>query len=166
MSSIPSEYLTEALDGFRSSHDLGARAIAQLTDEELMRTLGPGSNSIAVLVRHVRGNLISRWTDFLTTDGEKPDRNRDDEFEPRLATREEVERWWDEGFAVAYGTLGAMRPTDLTRVVTLRGEPMSALHAIQRNLLHTAQHVGQIVLLAKHFRGAGWETLSIPRRRQ
>lgn len=163
MSSIPSEYLTEALDGFRSSHDLGARAIAQLTDEELMRTLGPGSNSIAVLVRHVRGNLISRWTDFLSTDGEKPDRDRDSEFEPGEVSREEVDRWWREGFAAAVGALEALRPNDLGRVVTIRGEPMSALHAIQRSLLHIAQHVGQIVLLAKHYRGEEWETLSIPR---
>lgn len=165
MSSIPSEYLTEALDGYRSYHDLGARAIAQLSGEELSRTLDPGSNSIAVVVRHVRGNLISRWTNFLTTDGEKPDRDRDAEFEPREATRGEVERWWTEGFTTASSTLEALRPTDLGRVVTLRGEPMSALHAIQRNLLHTAQHVGQIVLLAKHYRGAEWETLSVPRAR-
>lgn len=138
--------------------------MAQLDDAQLHRTIDPDANSIAIIVKHLRGNMISRWTDFLTTDGEKPDRARDDEFEmEREATREEVERWWDEGWQHVFAAVEALRPTDLSRVVTIRGEPHSVLQAIQRNLLHSAYHVGQIVLLAKHFRGNDWTSLSIPK---
>lgn len=165
MSSIPSEYLADALESYRKYSEMGERAIAQVPDDDLNRLIDEESNSIAMLVRHLRGNMLSRWTDFLNTDGEKPDRQRDSEFEPRTASRDEVERWWVEGFVAASDALEALRPTDLTRVVTIRGEPLSVLQAIQRNLLHTAYHVGQIVLLAKHLRGGEWETLSIPRAR-
>ena len=163
MSSIPSEYLAEVLENYEKYIQMGESALRQVSDEDLHRRLDEEANSIAMIVRHLRGNLISRWTDFLTTDGEKPDRDRDSEFEPRSASRHEVEHWWVEGFTVATEAIESLRPTDLTRVVTIRGEPMSVLQAIQRNLLHTAYHVGQMVLLAKHFRGSDWETLSIPR---
>lgn len=165
MSTIPSEFLAEALHSYEKYADLGQRAIAQVQEDALNRLIDDESNSIAMIVRHLRGNMLSRWTDFLTTDGEKPDRERDSEFEQRTASRDEVERWWVEAFAAATTALEALRPTDLTRVVTIRGEPLSVLQAIQRNLLHTAYHVGQIVLLAKHQRGSDWETLSIPRAR-
>lgn len=166
MNAIPSEYLHQAIQDFVRYRDLGERAMAQLEDEQLFVALDPEANSIAVIVKHLRGNMISRWTDFLTTDGEKPDRARDTEFEMAPATtREEVERWWEEGWQAPIAALEALRPTDLTRVVTLRGEPHSVLQAIQRNLLHAAYHVGQIVLLAKHLRGSDWTSLSIPRRR-
>ena len=166
MSAIPSELLDEAIQSFIRYRDLGERAMAQLKDEELFRTIDPEANSIAVIVKHLRGNMISRWTDFLTTDGEKPDRNRDAEFV--LAggdSRKDVERWWAEGWQVALASLQALRPTDLGTVVTIRGEPLSVLQAILRNLNHAAYHVGQIVLLAKHFRQEDWTSLSIPKQR-
>lgn len=164
MSSIPSEVLGEALHEFRKYQDLGARAMAQLDDETLFRSIDAESNSIAVIVKHMHGNMRSRWTDFLTTDGEKPDRRRDAEFEMEPGTsRADVERWWEEGWAIVYRALDPLRPTDLTRTVMTRGEPSSVLQAILRQVAHYAYHVGQIVLLAKHFRGAEWESLSIPR---
>lgn len=164
MSSIPSEVLGEALHEFRKYEDLGARAMAQLDDETLFRSIDAESNSIAVIVKHMHGNMRSRWTDFLTTDGEKPDRHRDAEFEMLAGTsRADVERWWEEGWSTVYRALDPLRPTDLTRTVMTRGEPNSVLQAILRQVGHYAYHVGQIVLLAKHFRGAAWESLSIPK---
>jgi hypothetical protein len=164
MSSIPSEVLGEALREFRKYQELGARAMAQLDDAQLFHAIDAESNSIAVVVKHLHGNMRSRWTDFLTTDGEKPDRQRDGEFEMEPGTtRGDVERWWEEGWAMVYRALDALRPTDLARTVTTRGEPGSVLQAILRQLGHYAYHVGQIVLLAKHLRGAGWDSLSIPK---
>ena len=164
MSSIPSEVLGEALHEFRKYQDLGARAMAQLDDEMLFRSIDAESNSIAVIVKHMHGNMRSRWTEFLTTDGEKPDRHRDGEFEmAAVASRADVERWWEEGWATVYRALDPLRPTDLTRTVMTRGEPNSVLQAILRQVGHYAYHVGQIVLLAKHFRGPAWESLSIPK---
>ena len=166
MSAIPSDFLPDAIQEFRKYQDLGARAMAQLEDDELFRTVDPESNSIALVVKHLRGNMISRWTDFLTSDGEKPDRQRDTEFEMEEGTsRKELERWWTEGWSVALSSIEALRPTDLGKVVTIRGEPLSVLQAILRNLTHASYHVGQMVLLAKHFRGAEWKSLSIPKRR-
>lgn len=166
MNAIPSEYLDDAIRSYEKYRDLGAKAMAQLDGAQLFHALDPESNSIAVIVKHLRGNMLSRWTDFLTSDGEKPDRDRDSEFEmAEGTTREEVERWWDEGWSTVINTLQSLRPTDLDRVITIRGEPHSVLQAIQRNLLHAAYHVGQIVLLAKHLRGEAWQSLSIPRRR-
>ena len=166
MNAIPSELLSDTLSEFRKYRDLGAGAMAQLDDEQLFHTPDAESNSIALIVKHLRGNMLSRWTDFLDTDGEKADRQRDQEFEPAPGTsREEVERWWEEGWSTALSAIEALRPTDLGRVVTIRGEPLSVLQAILRNLCHAAYHVGQIVYMAKHLRGAEWTSLSIPRRR-
>lgn len=166
MNAIPSEFLADAIHEFRKYRDLGARAMAQLNDEQLFRTIDPEANSVALIVKHLRGNMRSRWTDFLTSDGEKPDRQRDTEFEMVEGTsRAEVERWWEEGWSAALNAIEALRPTDLGRVVTIRGEPQSVLQAVLRNLTHASYHVGQIVLLAKHFRGAEWTSLSIPKRR-
>ena len=164
MSSIPSEVLGETLRELRKYQDLGARAMAQVDDEQIFRSLDGASNSIAVIVKHMHGNMRSRWTDFLTSDGEKPDRHRDREFEMDPGTgRAEVERWWEEGWAMVYGALEPLRPTDISLTVTTRGEPGSVLQAMLRQVAHYAYHVGQIVLLAKHFRGDEWESLSIPR---
>lgn len=166
MNSIPSEFLADALHDYRKYRDLGAAAMAQLEDEQLFRTIDSESNTIALIVKHLRGNMLSRWTHFLTTDGEKPDRHRDLEFEMRdEASRAQVERWWDEGWSAALNAIEALRPTDMERVVTIRGEPLSVLQAILRNLTHAAYHVGQMVLLAKHFRGKEWTSLSIPKKR-
>lgn len=164
MSSIPSEALAEALHEFRKYKALGEGAMAQLDDEQLFRAIDPEANSIAVIVKHLRGNMRSRFTDFLTSDGEKPDRERDAEFEMTTGvTRDDVERWWEEGWGIVFGAVESLRPTDIGRMVTIRGEPHSVLQALSRQVTHYASHVGQIVLLAKHFRGPGWESLSIPR---
>lgn len=166
MNAFPSEFLADAASEYRKYHDLAARAIAQVSDEQLFQTLDPESNSLGLIAKHLRGNMVSRWTDFLTSDGEKPDRQRDLEFEQESGTtRADVERWLDEGWSAALVALEALRPTDLGRVITIRGEPLSVTQAILRNLNHAAYHVGQIVFLAKHLKGDGWASLSIPRKR-
>jgi hypothetical protein len=140
------------------------RAIAQVEDGDLWTTLDPESNSIAILVQHLGGNLRSRWTDFLTTDGEKPDRHRDGEFEVGPgAAREDLLARWELGWNRLLETLDGLVASDLGKTVTIRSEPHSVPQAIQRSLLHCAYHVGQIVLLAKHARSSEWQTLSVPR---
>lgn len=167
MSSTASEFLGDSIATFRRYRDLGARAMAQIPDEALFQAPDADANSIAIIVKHLHGNMLSRWTDFLTSDGEKPDRDRDSEFEMEGSTDGElVRRWWDEGWETAISALEALRPTDLDRSVTIRGEPHSVLQAILRQLTHASYHVGQIVLLAKHARGGAWESLSIPKRRR
>lgn len=158
-------FLTELIDTYRAQKSLAERALAQLDDDDWHRTVGAEDNSIAVIVRHLAGNLRSRWRDFLTEDGEKPDRQRDDEFEAGDHDRASILAGWEEGFATLFGTLTALKPEDLGRTVTIRGQPMTAMRAILRNLDHTGHHVGQIVLLAKQWRGESWTTLSIPKKR-
>ena len=158
--------IDDAIFTFRRYRDLGERAMAQLGDEDLLATIDAESNSVALIVKHLGGNLRSRWTDFLTTDGEKPDRNRDGEFVlDAPPTRAQVMAWWDDGWARLQGSLQSLRPDDLLHRVTIRGEPHTVLQAINRSLTHVAYHVGQIVFLAKHLRSAEWKTLSIPRKR-
>jgi hypothetical protein len=143
---------------------MAERAIAQLSDEQLFVRLDPESNSVAVLIKHLAGNMRSRFSDFLTSDGEKPDRFRDQEFELSPATsREQVTTWWEDGWAIVLGAVDSLKPEDVMRTVTLRGEPHTVLQAINRQIAHYAQHIGQIVFLCKHLRSADWETLSIPR---
>jgi Protein of unknown function (DUF1572) len=143
---------------------LAEGAVAQLSDEELFRQIDADSNSIAMVMRHVAGNLKSRFTDLLTTDGEKPDRHRDREFEiPAGTTRETVIADWDLGFSRLESALASLSPADLLKQITIRGETHTVLQALHRSLAHTSMHVGQIVLIAKHLRGANWRTLSIPR---
>lgn len=157
-------YLDEVRRQFRGHKRLGEGAIAQLKDEELFVALDPESNSIAVIVKHLAGNMRSRFTDFLTTDGEKPDRHRDQEFEMRSGTtRAEMMRWWEEGWAHVFSALEAVKPEDLMRTVAIRGEPHNVLQALNRQVAHYAYHVGQIVFLAKHFRSTEWKSLSVPR---
>ena len=139
-------------------------AMAQVDDGRFSAPLGDEENSIALVVKHMAGNLRSRWTDFLTTDGEKPDRDRDAEFEVLAGDgRAELMEAWERGWATFLGTLQSLSPDDLARTVTIRGEPHSVVKALQRSLAHTASHVGQIVYLAKHYAGSDWKTLSIPR---
>lgn len=164
MTDFRAELLHSVVAVFTKQKKLGERAMAQLSDDDLFATLDTESNSIAVIVKHLRGNMRSRWTDFLTTDGEKPDRERDQEFiAPAERSRAEVMRWWEEGWRCLFDTLGALRPDDLEATVHIRGEPLTAIAAILRQVDHYAQHVGQIILLAKHHRGADWQTLSIAR---
>jgi len=138
--------------------------MAQLKDEEFFVALDPESNSVAVLVKHLAGNMRSRFTDFLTSDGEKPDRFRDREFELTAATtRADVMKWWEEGWARVLAAIEPLQPEDVMRVVTIRGEPHTVLQAVNRQIAHYAQHIGQIVFLAKYLRSGEWKTLSIPR---
>lgn len=163
---VGSLLLTDMKRAFTAQKDLADRAVAQLSDQDVFRALDDESNSIAVIMKHVGGNLRSRWTDFLTTDGEKPDRDRDGEFEVAAPSRIEITKLWDLGFLTLSMTLETLQPEDLKRTVHIRGEPLSAVQALNRSLAHTAQHVGQIILLAKHWRGAQWQTLSIARTRR
>ena len=138
--------------------------MTQLRDEDFFITLDPEANSVAVLVKHLAGNMRSRFTDFLTSDGEKPDRFRDREFELGPGTtRADVMKWWEEGWGCVFAAIDSLKPEDVMGTVTVRGEPHTVLQAINRQIAHYAQHTGQIVLLAKHMRSSEWKTLSIPR---
>lgn len=158
-------YLVDAIRGFRNYKALGDDAMAQVpSDEDFDRILDRDSNSIAMIVQHIAGNFRSRYRDFLTTDGEKPDRNRDREFEMRgRATRENVLREWNNGWAVALTALEALTASDLDRTITIRGEAFLVVEALNRSVTHTAYHVGQIVFLARHFASPNWRSLSIPK---
>lgn len=151
------------IDEYARYRTLGAKALAQAPDDALARVPAPESNSIATIVRHVSGNLLSRFTDFLTSDGEKPWRDRDVEFEERPATRAELVELWNRAFTVALDQLSALGDDDLARTVRIRGAELTVHEALCRSLAHTAMHTGQVVLLAKMFAGSAWRTLSIPR---
>jgi hypothetical protein len=164
MTDIASLYLEEARRQFRGHKRLAEGAMTQLRDEDFFVTLDPQSNSIAILVKHLAGNMRSRFSDFLTSDGEKPNRFRDQEFELNAATtRADVMKWWEDGWTCVFAAVEALKPEDVTRTVTVRGEPHTVLQAINRQIAHYAQHTGQIVFLAKHLRSNEWKTLSIPR---
>ena len=156
--------LAEFRSRFLAQRTLCEKAAAQVDDAAFFAVLDPESNSIALVLQHMAGNLRSRFRDFLTTDGEKPDRHRDREFEmPDGATRGAVMARWAEGWGTLERTLDTLAPGDLLRPVTIRGEPMPVVAALGRSLAHMAQHAGQVVLLAKHHAGPSWATLSIPR---
>ena len=163
---IVQNYLEDALSSFRSYKKLAEKAIAQLRDDEFFVTLDEESNSIAVIMKHMAGNMFSRWTDFLTSDGEKPNRNRDTEFviEPQT-TKDEVIDYWERAWKCVFEALEPLRVEDFEKKVMIRGEEHTIVQAINRQLTHYAYHVGQIVFLAKHFRSAEWKSLSIPRNR-
>lgn len=158
-------YAEDALAIFRQYKQLGERAMQQVSDEQLFASLDDESNSIAIIVKHVAGNMRSRWTDFLTTDGEKPNRDRDSEFVDPPSTREALMKVWEDGWACVFHAIEPLKDADLGRTVTIRGEAHSVMQAINRQLAHYSLHVGQIVLLAKHFAGERWQTLSVPRNR-
>ena len=157
------DLLPELVLLFRGQKALAEGALAQVRDDELHVALGPEENSIAVVVQHVAGNQLSRWTDFLTTDGEKPDRGRDAEFEEQGLSRAALMRRWEAGWGRLFATLEALTPADLERTVTIRGEPHTVVKALLRQVSHYAYHVGQIVQLARHLAGERWTSLSIPR---
>ena len=162
MSDISRLYLDEVFRGFRGHKRLADDAIAQLTDEQFFATPDPEDNSVAIIVKHMAGNLRSRFTDFLTSDGEKSDRNRDQEFLIADETnRKAMLAWWDEQWEVLFQVLNSLEPEDLEKTVTIRAQPHSVLQALQRSLAHQAYHAGQIVWLAKHWKSAGWKTLSV-----
>jgi hypothetical protein len=158
-------YLEDSLAVLRHYKKLAEDAMAQVPDQQLNEVLDGEMNSIAVTVKHMAGNMRSRWTDFLTTDGEKPDRNRDTEFEDAPATREALMGVWAEGWQRVFYALEPLEEADLSRTITIRGEAHSVMQAINRQIAHYAYHCGQIVLLAKHFRNAEWKSLSVPRNK-
>jgi hypothetical protein len=163
-SDVASHYLDEARRQMRGYKRLGEGAMSQLKDEEFFVTLDAESNSIALLVKHMAGNMRSRFSDFLTSDGEKPDRKRDQEFDlTSSTTRADVMAWWDQGWGVVVSAIESLKPEDVMKTVFIRQEPHTVLQAINRQIAHHAHHIGQIVFLAKHLRSGEWKSLSIPR---
>ena len=159
------DYVKDSLSLFRYYKRLGDGALQQTPDDALHVTLDPESNSIATIVKHLAGNMRSRWTDFLTSDGEKPDRHRDTEFETPPQTRAELMALWEANWKLVFDALEPLSATDMGRAVKIRGEAHSVMQAINRQIAHYAYHCGQIVLLAKHFKGREWKSLSVPRNR-
>lgn len=158
------EYLKEALRQLRGLKKVADKALAQTERADFFATLDPESNSVALLVKHLAGNMRSRWTDFLTSDGEKPDRNRDSEFVIEAGdTRESLERRWQDGWELLQSAVAPLSEEDFGKTVLIRGQSHSALRAINLQIGHYAYHVGQLIFLAKHFAGSRWQSLSVPR---
>ena len=159
-------YLADAIKTFRDYKKLAERAFGQIDDDDFFKTLDPESNSVAVNIKHMAGNMISRWTDFLTTDGEKPERDRDMEFEMLPGTtKADMLAYWEQGWKCVFDAVEPLRPEDLMRTVRIRGQDHTVIQAINRQLAHYAYHVGQIVFLAKHFKSIEWQSLSVPRNK-
>lgn len=156
-------FLESAIAVFEKHKFWADRAIEQLSDEKLKRPLDDQSNSVAVIMKHIAGNLLSRWMYFLTTDGEKPWRNRDQEFVDTFQSRDEILEYWERGWLCLFETLQSLSPDDLRKTITIRGEPHSVPLALQRSMAHCAYHVGQILMLARHWSGENWQTITIPR---
>lgn len=163
---IIQNYLDDSRAAMRAYKKLAEKAIAQVRDQEFFITLDEEANSVAVIMKHMAGNMFSRWTDFLNSDGEKPNRNRDMEFaiEPQT-TKEDVVAYWEGGWQCVFDALDPLQVDDLERTVTIRGEEHTIVQAINRQLMHYSYHIGQIVFLAKHYRSAEWRSLSIPRNK-
>jgi hypothetical protein len=164
--SLARHYLEDAISTFRGYKKLAEKALGQVNDEEFFHALDEEANSIGVIIKHISGNMMSRWTDFLNTDGEKPDRNRDMEFVVTPQTsRDDLMAQWEKGWSCLFGALEVLQPEDVERKVLIRGQEHTVVEAINRQLTHYAYHTGQIVFLAKHFKSAEWKSLSIPRNR-
>lgn len=162
---LTTSYVRDSLSLFRYYKSLSERAIDQVSDDQLIAALDGEMNSIAIIVKHMVGNMRSRWIDFLSSDGEKPDRKRDTEFENPPATRASLMKLWEEGWNCVFTALEPLRDADMERTVEIRGEPHSVMQAINRQIAHYAYHCGQIVFLAKHFQAQQWKPLSVPRGR-
>jgi uncharacterized damage-inducible protein DinB len=158
-------YIADVIDAFGGYKKLAERAMSQVSDEEFFRGRGGDSNSIAILVKHISGNQKSRWTNFLTEDGEKEDRDRDSEFEVYGESRADLSGAWDQGWQTLFDALGSLTADDLAKTVLIRGEEHIVFQAISRQLTHYAYHIGQIVLMAKEMKGPDWQTLSVPKNR-
>jgi len=164
MSDLGAHYLDEVFRGLRGHKRLADDSIVQLSDEQFFALPDPESNSVAIIVKHMAGNLRSRFTGFLTTDGEKPDRNRDQEFLTTPdSTRDQLLQWWEQNWQLLFDTINSLQPDDLERTVTIRGQQHSVLQALNRAVSHCAYHTGQIAFLAKHWKGAEWKSLSVPK---
>lgn len=157
-------YVTDSVAIFRQYKKLAEAALAQVSDDQMQTVLDPESNCLAVIVKHMAGNMRSRWTDFLTSDGEKLDRNRDSEFEEPPTTRAEIMQLWEDGWNRLFTSLELLSDGDLSRIITIRGEAHSVMQAINRQVAHYAYHCGQIVFLAKHLQSGSWKCLSVPRK--
>ncbi|MGX6445761.1 DinB family protein [Neobacillus sp. K501] len=162
---LGSQYLITVIQRFEDAKGTAEKAIEQLTDSELFWAPNEESNSIAVIVKHMSGNMVSRWTDFLTTDGEKPDRNRDDEFVGDLKTKEQVIERWEMGWGTFLKALKGMEDKHLLNTITIRNEPHSVLEAIERQMYHYSYHIGQIIYIAKMLKSSDWKSLTIPRNK-
>jgi hypothetical protein len=160
---LTTSYIKDATDVFKHYKRLAERSMEQAPDEALVAALDGESNSIAVIVKHMAGNMRSRWTDFLTTDGEKADRNRDTEFETPPQTRAEILVMWEGGWKCLFDALEPLTDADMNRTVKIRSEAHSVMQAINRQVAHYSYHVGQIVFLAKHFAGGKWKAVTVPR---
>jgi len=161
---VGAAYLADVARQYRLYKGYVDKALPRVSDKDLHTELDANSNSIAVIIKHVSGNLRSRFRDFLTADGEKPDRHRDTEFEmPDRASRDELLKWWEDAWAILFGSIAALTPDDLGRYITIRGEQYLVIEALNRSIAHTASHVGQIVYLARHFAGDTWTSLTIPK---
>lgn len=158
-------YHDDVLQSFRSYKRMAERAIEQVSDDEFFKQIDAESNSIAIIVKHIAGNAWSRWRDFLASDGEKADRQRDTEFELMDDTRESLMQFWEQGWATLFDNVEPLTEEDFSKTISIRGEPHTVVEAMNRQLTHYAYHVGQIVFLAKHLRSTGWKTLSVPRNR-
>jgi hypothetical protein len=164
MNAVEDHWIEDALLQFRKYKQLAEGALAQVADADFFRTIDPESNSIALIVKHLSGNMRSRWTDFRTTDGEKPDRHRDEEFEAREAdSRESLMAAWEAGWTLTFEAIAPLRPRDLLAEIRIRGQAHTVVQAVHRQLTHYAYHIGQIVLLARHYAGPRWKSLSIPK---
>jgi hypothetical protein len=161
--SLAEHYIENVTAEFRGLKRLADKAAAQVNDEEFFRAIDPESNSVALIMKHVAGNMRSRWTDFLTGDGEKPDRRRDSEFLIEGEDRRAIEEKWEAGWRTLFDALAQLGPDDLMRDVIIRREPHTVVEAVNRQLTHYGEHVGQIIFLAKHLKSSDWKTLSIPR---
>lgn len=166
MADIGEHYLEDAISSLRAYKKLADKAIAQLKDDEFFVAIDEEANSIAVIMKHMAGNMFSRWTDFLTTDGEKPNRNRDMEFViDSQSSKDDIVAYWEKGWKCVFNALEPLKAEDLERKVLIRGEEHTVMQAINRQLMHYPNHIGQIIFLAKHFRSTEWKSLSIPRNR-
>lgn len=162
---IVNNYHQDAIQSFRNYKKLAERAIEQVSDDEFFAAIDEEANSIAIIVKHIAGNLVSRWSDFLTTDGEKPTRNRDGEFEIIEDSRASLMEFWERGWQTLFDNIQPLRVEDFLKSVTIRSEEHTIVEAINRQLMHYAYHVGQIVLLAKHLKSTEWKTLTVPKNR-
>ena len=158
-------YLEDSISLFRQYKKLAEGAMEQVSDDELFQAFDEGMTSIAIIAKHMAGNMRSRWTDFLTSDGEKPNRNRDSEFVDPPSTRAELMKMWNQGWDQVFEALEPLSDADMERKITIRGEPHSVMQAINRQIAHYAYHVGQIVFLAKHIKGSDWKSLSVPKNK-
>lgn len=165
MQNVIENYHSDAIQSFRNYKKMAERAIEQIGDEDFFALIDAEANSVALIVKHIAGNLHSRWRDFLTSDGEKPDRNRDTEFELIGDSRESLMQFWESGWRTLFDAIEPLTVEDFSRTVPIRGEPHTIAEALNRQMTHYAYHVGQIVLLAKHFKSADWKTLSVPKNR-